>query len=283
MIKITKISVIALIAMCLFSCKKENIEDIEESFTFQYSGNYCEFGICADDITIYWGDGKTSDITMKGIGDFLKHSYDSVDNSLHTIHIKGTNITYLEFSLYSQDYNLRDIDLSECLKAIDVSKLINLSVLNISGNAIQNLNLSKNTNLSWLNINHSAIQNLDLSKNMDLEYIYCGNNNNLKKLIFSKSSKYWEVVILNNANLTEVVMPKLESCPNLVYICFNNNNLSTSVINHIFENIPKYELGYYVTGFMGELYYGNIHVQGNVGAADCNAAIAENKGWIVRK
>jgi hypothetical protein len=50
------------------------------------------------------------------------------------------------------------------------------------------------------------------------------------------------------------------------------NQLTATALNIVFTALPNRS---------GEEYWGDIWISGNPGAAACNRAIAENKGWSV--
>jgi len=108
MLKITKISVIALVAMCLFSCKKENIEEALTSKTWRYvdytkdlnpSSNpepydngfrYALIGDCMKDDRLYFGTdgilqihkGKELCYVDSAEIEYVPYFYDKVNNKL---------------------------------------------------------------------------------------------------------------------------------------------------------------------------------------------------------
>ena len=102
---------------------------------------------------------------------------------------------------------------SNQLTSLNISKNINLTVLNCEENQLTSLNVSKNTNLTELKCCKNQLTNLDVSKNINLTYLNCihnqltylnvNNNINLTKL-YCGSNQLTSLNISKNKNLTEL-------------------------------------------------------------------------------
>jgi hypothetical protein len=137
-------------------------------FTLSGSGN----------ITIDWGDGNKE---THEIGNYSKFNHDYSGISIHTVSIKGKNITKLD---YNYSY-LTSLDVSKCsslteldcsytyLKSLDLSKCTELTKLDCSNSTLTSLDLSKCTKLTELLCSRIRLTSLDLSNCSTLSYVIC--------------------------------------------------------------------------------------------------------------
>jgi hypothetical protein len=75
------------------------------------------------------------------------------------------------------------------LRALDVSKKINLTTFDCVSNKLTELDVSKNINLTTLCCFDNELTELDLSKNLNLKTLFCENNPDLKQILIRKGQK----------------------------------------------------------------------------------------------
>lgn len=130
------------------------------------------------------------------------------------------------------------------LTALDVSGNAALDFLNCSGNQLTALDVSNNIDLMYLLCNDNQLTTLDLSNNVKLTTLLCADN----RLTALKVNK--------EAPLTQLMCQR--------------NQLQATTLNALFETLIK-----------NETDDNSVNTSDNPGSADCNAVIAEKKGWNV--
>ena len=119
---------------------------------------------------------------------------------------------------------VQSLDLRCILTALDVSNMINLQYLNISGsNSIPSLDLSHNINLFSLKCDEYNPDTLDVSANINLTELVCASNN--LKYLFMKNGSY---------ELESAIEWTFGGCPNLLYACVDESQLP------FIQSIPTY-------------------------------------------
>jgi len=243
---------------------------------------------------IDWGDGSAIEtITLSSGGTSFSHSYS--DMLSRAIIISGENILYLNTNylgnLLSLDvsantvmanlictYNgLTSLDVSsntaltnlDCsnnqLTSLDVSTNIGLTTLNCNNNPLTSLNVS-NTKLKSLNIRgFSVLESFVLKNNIDLTTLNC-TNNSLNNLDVSGNTMLTTLDCSNN-RLTSL---DVSANTALTTLYCNNNQLSPKALDELFGTLPVVEKGL-------------LEFVNNPGTVDCNASIAEDKGWTLPK
>jgi hypothetical protein len=83
-----------------------------------------------------------------------------------------------------------------------------------------------------------------------------------QELRFAHCPKLQSISCINQP-LTVLELEKAES---LVWVDCSNNQLSSNVLNNLFQKLPEVKEGY-------------IYYKGNIGAENCDFSIAGNKGW----
>jgi len=145
-----------------------------------------------------------------------------------------------------------NIEYLECnhqnILVLDVSKSPSLTELHCGWNLLTGLDVSRNTALTGLYCNINYLTDLDVSKNTELYYLAC-HTNQLTKLDVSANSK-------------------------LRILYCENNQLTSEALNAMFGTLHDNA----ITGFTKV-----VGITDNPGTNDCNASIAENKGWSVVK
>ena len=124
-------------------------------------------------------------------------------------------------NLKTLDLGLDNVNKSNNLTSIDVSKNINLEVLKLGGNKISNIDLKNNINLTRLEIAHNNITNIDLSNNINLNWLII-DNNYLKELDVSNN------LLLTNLEVDRNQLTKLDISKNtdLIHLSAGNNKIT---------------------------------------------------------
>ena len=124
-------------------------------------------------------------------------------------------------NLKTLDLGLDNVNNSNNLTSIDVSKNINLEVLKLGGNKISNIDLKNNINLTRLEIEHNNITNIDLSNNINLNWLII-DNNYLKELDVSNN------LLLTNLEVDRNQLTKLDISKNtdLIHLSAGNNKIT---------------------------------------------------------
>lgn len=201
-------------------------------------------------ISIDWGDGtavETGELSDQ-LSEFA-HSYS--EKLSRTVTITGGTVTVL----FCFKGSLTSLDVSNCtslkklfcvqnqLTSLDVSKNIMLEELDVYSNRLTGLDISKNTALQIVRCSENRLTSLDVSKNKGLTHLWC-NQNQLTSLDVSKNT-------------------------GLTFLDCQLNALSVAALNDLFRTL-----------------HGNrisedqiVHFAENPGTDDCDASIAEAKGW----
>jgi len=223
--------------------------------------------------------------------------------SYYSIHrFKSIDITKLDSleKFYCFDNQLEELDLSrntkltwlECrnnnIKKMDVSKNTALVHLDCGDNQLTNLDLSHNTALKLLSCNDNKIKQLDLTKNKKIEELCCSNNQ-ISNLDLSQNTALEGLGVWNNnlrnLNLRNNPFIKYLTCDNnqltsldlsenheLVELYCSYNQLTAQELNSTFEGLPIIK---------DPAVEGALLIVGNIGANDCNRAIATKKFWTI--
>ena len=201
---------------------------------------------------------NVANIYVTGIcGDFTIDWGDGSEIETHKLSDNPNGSKNFNLSLqhdYS-DANFRNITLSgenithlRCvgtrLTSLEVSACTALASLNCSGNKLTYLDVSECTALTSLNCSGNKLTSLDVSACTALIALRCYRNK------------------LTNLDMS--------ACVELTKLDCHDNQLTSSALNTLFETLC-YSLD----------YYDKIPIYDNPGAADCNASIAEDKGWTV--
>ena len=233
-------------------------------------------------VSIDWGDAsetETREFIPDNFGcanaDFT-HRY-SVKHE-HAITITGENTACIT-GLTVDINHLTALDVSQntalerlccCInyiKELDVRKNVSLETLCCGHNFLTTLDVSHNTALEALFCDGNGLSALDVSQNTALEIFDCSHNN-LTALDVSRNTAL-EHLFCDFNQLTALDVSKN---PALDYLECNNNLFSAAALNALFETLPE--------NTVSNCY---IDVKENPGAEECDASIAENKGWKVIK
>jgi hypothetical protein len=203
--------------------------------------------------TIDWGDGSPSETSAIASGESktFRHAYSGTGS--RTITITGGNVTGLNCT-----YN--------DLTALDVSKNTGLTTLDCGDNQLTALDVSKNTGLTYLYCDDNQLTSLDVRKNTGLTEFGCYGNQ-LTSLDVSKNTGLTTLGCYNNQ------LTSLDASGNtkLTDLWCHNNQFTAAGLNALFGTLH----GNTVAG--GK----TVYVDGNPGAAGCDAGIATAKGWGV--
>src|SRR6185312_14644439 len=103
------------------------------------------------------------------------------------------------------------------LTNLDLSKNVNLSVLDCHFNQLTNLDLSKNVNLKELCFFFNQLTNLDLSKNVNLSVLSCPNNQLISVDFLSKLPypEKLETLVISDNNIQPTTLDFLKPFVNL--------------------------------------------------------------------
>ncbi|MDE7074334.1 MAG: hypothetical protein K2O69_04700 [Odoribacter sp.] len=200
------------------------------------------------------GEGEEGVITMVTKKNRIMLYVDSFKEG-ETITIDWGDGTIEEFKTYANTSNYSDYwtDYLEHSYSNNNPHTIkikgSIKALNSNNNDLTLLDVSRCTALTRLWCYSNNLTSLDVSKNTALTLLNC-NNNNLTSLDVSK-----------NTALTEEL------------VC-SYNNLSATVLNKIFNDLPQGKYDEY--GLPAR-----IHIYYNPGSETCDTSIAENKGWTV--
>jgi len=292
---------IALCVLAFASCKDKNPPNISMTVKlskFQTNKDVIFYMAGSGTITIDWGDGTVESKMLRVYIDSLDndttymftHSYSRsyfhsyFRSSVHTIKIRGNNITHLTTVKYLPEFyffisnNLTRLNVSratsliwlDCshneLTELDLSQNTALLRLSCFRNQLTELDLSSNTALTSLNCIANQLTNLNLSANIALTRLECQNNKlteldlSNNKMLANLDCSYNQLTSLNlNNNNTE-----------LYELRCNNNQLSSNTLNTLFRMLlhDEHEKKF-------------IHISGNPGTKDCDKSIIEEKGWRV--
>lgn len=131
---------------------------------------------------------------------------------LEMLYLNHNQITNLQFGANTLLFELYCFNNN--LTSLNTSNLIGLSYLDCSNNQISSLDVSQNSNLSQLRCLNNLLTTLDCSMNSSLNVLSLLNNPNLQTLF-----------IKNGVN--ELNADSLLGCPNLTYICADDNQIPT--------------------------------------------------------
>jgi uncharacterized repeat protein (TIGR01451 family) len=137
-----------------------------------------------------------------------------------------TNLTYLDFQ-------------NNLLTSLNVNTLINLNTLYCGGSQFNTIDVSALTNLSDLSITETLQTSLDVSNLSNLISIQISNSHltaldlsNCHQLATFNMSSNSDMTYLNIKNgSTAFLLGSMNSCPNLVYICADENENGITTVN----------------------------------------------------
>jgi Leucine-rich repeat (LRR) protein len=271
-----------------------------------------EFGITAQQLIIDWGDGSVAE-TYTNVTAQIDEHYDDfiIPNITHTypgsgtytVQIKGEGLTDFGCGRY-QRYQLTSLDVSKCtalewlhcyssqLTSLDVSGCTALEWLICSNNKLTSLDVSKCPALKSLWGSSNQLTSLDVSKCTALEVLYFSGNQ-LTSLDVSKCPAL-ECLTCHGSRLTSLDVSKcpaldelrcgsnqltslnVSGCTELEEFDCSDNQLTASALNAVFTALSSPPSPCTLSP-----YCSWIDISNNPGAATCNKAIAENKGWSV--
>lgn len=175
-------------------------------------------------------NNKLSFLSLEGCGKLEKlelssPDYNSTYSDLSTLNLRGcTSLNYLKCN-------------NSKLTELDVSDLLNLTVLICSDNLLSVLDLKKLSKLQVLNCNNNQLTSLDLNNAIDLKYIDCSNN----ELTHFKVPENSSVVSLNinNNPISELDLPSVK----IETLTANSTNINYINLNGVkgltLENISS--------------------------------------------
>ena len=205
--------------------------------------NKISFNAKAKKITIDWGDGIINEFTPNGIEREFVHEY--TNQNFQTVSFVTESITSISFERplivgQWQWQDLHELRFGKCvdLKEVRGCSRRSLTVLDIK-NAVASLEI--------LECNNNQLTSLDVSGASKLKRLWCSDN------------------ILEEL--------KIKGCTSLTTLWCRRNQLSTSVINQLFNDLPTISADYSISG------HGQLDVSRNPGDVDCDKSIAEKKGW----
>jgi len=144
------------------------------------------------------------------------------------------------------------IEYLECIHQnillLDVSRNPTLTELHCGWNWLTSLDVSRNTALVGFSCYLNYLTDIDVSKNTELYYLNCQTN------------------LLTELDVSTNSMLRLLYC--------EANQLTSEALNAMFGTLHNNT----ITGLTKE-----VRIGANPGTNDCNASIAENKGWSVVK
>ncbi|MFN8273825.1 MAG: T9SS type A sorting domain-containing protein [Flavobacteriaceae bacterium] len=212
------------------------------------------------------GGNQISSLDVAGLTNLIELSCDS--NQLQTLAVDNlTSLEILDCSANQQIsslnlnnlLNLQQLSIADChLSNIDLSPFVNLKYLNVSNTLFNTLNISQQTALEILNCSGLGMSSLDLSHNPLLSTLNCNNNlltsleipdsvynlqctdNLFESLDFTNGQGYLLLYFSNNPNLRYINFKDnynthgfpnfiAYSCPNLQFVCANENDIPTAM------------------------------------------------------
>jgi hypothetical protein len=261
----------AALLVMVASCSKDDepVTQLSETMEFTFTGGVITLTATAQNMVVDWGDGKTNEYT-DAANSSISHTYQN--DASHTVRIQAE-----ELSLFLCN--------SQHLTALDVSRNTKLTRLDCYGNQLTALNVSNNTKLTNLGCFANQLTALDVSHNTELIYLYCFANQ-LTALDVSSNTELIQLYcygnqltalnVFGNTKLTELYcygnqLTTLDVSRNtkLTTLSCRNNQFAATALNDLFTSLPTVQSG-------------EIYINNNPGAADCNRSIATNKGWVFR-
>jgi len=183
-------------------------------------------------------------------------------------------------TLYSTENQLTTLDVSSNLNlqrlscgsqgtftGIDLSNLSNLIDLTINKSLQTTIDLSSNNLLQSIEVKNTAIAAIDIS-NTQVINGFIGYNPNLEYLNLKNG--------INTSN------PGINSCPSLVYVCANEEEIIftyNNLVNPLYNNNPNVQVNSYCSFVPGGSYNtitGRITYDGDNNGCDSNDAIMPN-------
>lgn len=192
--------------------------------------------------TLICNNNKISSIDLSGLTTLT--DLDCNNNEITSLNVIG--LTKLQ-SLNCNYNKLSDLDVSNLTNLKSLSCYKNqLTTLNMNGckevfnlyceyNQLSSLDLTTLVKLYRFYCSYNQFDFLDFSNCPEIKYLYC-DNNKFKSLDLSNLSVLETLKCSSNSTLSSIFMKNgsqyggaldFEYCPNLVYICTNENHLST--------------------------------------------------------
>lgn len=270
------------------------------SITFSYAAKYdkeLKLDIVGYDVDINWGDG-TGTQSYPGLYGEIAHEYDEL-GLLYNVKIGTDQVTSIFIDGISDDFlkitNLKinklpmiqslairgNEDISSfattnypLLTSLRLEQFTNLGQLNVSGspnmeslycanNSLGTLTMNRNAKLKIVDCRNNQLSAISLNNVPRLENLNCSGNG-IMSLDIRKTPSIRNVVVDNNS-ITDFF---IQDNNLLTTLSLKNNRLDANKLNVIFEALPEVENG-------------TISIKGNPGTADCDKAIATDKGWTV--
>lgn len=152
----------------------------------------------------------------------------------------GENHTLSSLTLGSKSYlTYLDSENTPNLTQLDVSGCTALETLILNGNfSLGNLNVT-NTILERLDATSTILQSLNLTGQSNLKYLNVGYSGLTGSIDLSDCEKL-ERVVLNNNQLTGVILSATNTSVNNLYYDFSNNYLTTSSLSNILQKLDNY-------------------------------------------
>lgn len=90
---------------------------------------------------------------------------------------------------FGKNLKLTNVDISGKTKAVDITKLTNLTSLSVKGKELKKINLTKNKKIKNLWIINTNLSSLNLKNNKQLTFVVIRDNKKIRNIDFSKNTK----------------------------------------------------------------------------------------------
>ena len=269
--------------------------DMDDEFSFRAA---------AGKINVDWGDGVVDEFTPNEKKREFVHRY--ADRNVQIVAIRTENITGIEFGAHKDPSKgrLRELRIGDCpklktivvdsdefgeLTLLEIGKAESLTTLHCTGNKLSSLNVGGCTALKTLNCDDNSLMSLNVGGCASLRELYC-NANALTRLNVNGCTALQELYCSDNRltslNVDDCTVLRELYCSNNRLTSLNigghtdlralhcfRNQLTSSAIDDLFGRLPRQSYP----------HYGEISVTDNPGSRNCDEAIAETKGWRVRR
>ena len=318
---IKKIILLGILSLLMFACSKD--DDNDSSSTNKLKTGQVElkgypdpsgiikFVAIAKTITIDWGDGTIDKLTPNGVETEFFHHY--ADSNFRTILIDTDNLTGIFFidwiidfremrfgdcpnlkylNFYTISLTILDIKRAKSLQSLccidnqltelNLYECFSLQELFCDQNRLSSLNLSGCPALERLSCSSNQLTELTISKNFNLRLLQC-HNNQLSELTISNLTALQAV----NCSYNRLIEINNKGCTTVESLDCRDNQLSSGMLNTVFENLPLYKgdyetyVEYWYSAAVLRYDSGHLNISGNPGINSCNPSIAANKGWML--
>lgn len=217
--KLYTLSAILLFGMVTIGVRAQTLSDLftithmkGAQFTLKIAGN------AGTILTIDWGDGELSNLTLGESIVSGTHNYGFQKPIQRVIKIKGpvsaaTAITQIEC-------------LASTISDINIQKLTNLTILNLENNNLTAIDISKNAALQTLILTNNQLETIDVSTLTVMKILKIGYND-LTQLNIRNCAKL-ETLVGENNRISTFTLPNITTSLKYINMCENKLNAAYS-------------------------------------------------------